>query len=183
MPLIRPGFALFAFVMILVAGVAGGQWLEDGAFAENSPWAKGNGIHGAVLMITDDPNGLFESWNRGAWSRQGPEVVETAVAARGDLVMGYVVLSGCAADAHGNCNASVAYTVYYPHGAIYGNHIGEAWADKPAPQPGHLLLSIANLGLHFDDDDPVGEYTIEAVITDHVAETELDLLQRITVVD
>ncbi len=82
-----------------------------------------------------------------------------------------VAFSGCAANANGNCDATVDYVLFNPEGDIYGDALNdvELWQDKPAVAPGMYELSVEYMGIVIDSDDPPGQYRLEATINDRVS--------------
>jgi len=175
--------ALALIVTFTLADTAYSQLRTNGELVQESPARKTVGDFGTMLMVTDDPDGLFEAWARPPSPEYGPNISEVSTAHRGDVVLAFVVFSGCAENSGGNCDANVKYTAYFPDGSMYGQHSGALWVGFPDPGKGSLQLSEGNLGLRIEPDDPFGIYRITADIVDNVSGAEFSLLTEITVVE
>lgn len=130
---------------------------------------------GAELVFTDKPDELFA-----AWVKPGPAVriSETPIAVRGIPIVGVIFFAGCAADARGLCNATVQFTARTRDGKPWGDPIdAELWVEKPGPEKGQMQLSVGNMGIIIDPDDPLGEYTVRAEILDKVSKKKM-MLER-----
>lgn len=172
--------------MLALAGVtttAIPQWRKGGEEVPDTEWRKSSGDFGAMLLVTSDPEGFFEAWNRPPSPDYKPVIKTAEEAHRGDSVVGVVLFIGCKADESGNCRADMDLRLLYPDGSVYGEFEGaELWIDKPAPAPGHLQVSVGNLGLRVEPDDPYGTYRFEAIVRDRVANTTLELKQYLEIV-
>lgn len=173
-------------VLILSAGSTNAQWNdgEERRPAPDTPWRASSGDFGAMLLITNDPDGFFEQWNKPPSPDYKPSMSTVTEAERGDVVMGIILFSGCGADQAGNCNSQVDFKVYKPDGSIYSEHSnGELWSNKPAIPQGSLQVSVSNLGFKVELDDQLGEYRIEAVVRDMNSKNRLELVQTIRIED
>ena len=159
------------------------QWRSNGGLEEDNPSSVAAGDFGASLMLTDDHNGLFEAWNRPPSPDYGPNISVVDSAERGDIILAFVIFTGCEEDLDGHCNLTVEYSAYFPDGEDYGEHSGELWVGKPDPGIGSLQLSEGNLGLRIEADDPFGEYRIVAKIVDKVSGANYSLETTLTVVE
>jgi len=137
-----------------------------------------------MLLITNDPDGFFEQWNRPQSPGYKPNMSTVSEAKRGDTVMAIILFSGCGADKTGNCNSQVDFKVYNPDGSLYSEYNnGELWSNKPAIPQGSMQVSVINLGFKIELDDQLGEYRIEAVVRDLNAKKRLKLKQTIRIKD
>lgn len=180
--------SLVAAVVAVILGLsiveyAHSQWRIDGNVIEEGPSQKSVGDFAAMLRVTDDPQGLFSSWEAVESSEHGPSYSEVSSVRRGDVVMALIVFTGCAEGADGNCDCSVKYTAYFPDGSVYGQHSGPMWVGHPDPGTGFLQLSEGNLGLRFESDDPFGTYRITADVTDNISGQRISLSTQVTVTD
>lgn len=160
-------------LILLAVGPASAQWRQDGKVVPDSAWAKSAGDFGAQLVFTDKPDELFA-----AWEKPGPAVLysETATARRGAPIVGVIFFTGCKPDDKGNCRASVRFTAFSPDGKPYGHpQIAELWAGKPPPEKGSMQLSLGNIGIVIEPQDPLGDYKVKAEVVDMVAEKTLVL--------
>ena len=125
------------------------------------------------LVLTDEGEELLRAWAKGA-----PQVTLKSVetAKRGVFLTAIVLFSGCAADARGDCNATVDYVATKPDGSSYGeSKDAELWVGRPAPSPGASQLSVEYLGLVIDPPDPSGKYTVSAKVHDHIGKRTLSV--------
>lgn len=164
--------------ILLATNALGGNWKVDGKPVPDTSWAKSDGDFGAELVFTDKPDELFA-----AWEKPGPavQISETPVAVRGIPIVGVIFFAGCAADARGLCNATVRFTAKTPDGKPWGDPIdAELWVEKPGPEKGQMQLSVGNMGIIIDPDDPLGEYTVRAEILDKVSKKKMKLERTFT---
>ncbi|MGH8030396.1 MAG: hypothetical protein ACREO3_10720 [Arenimonas sp.] len=158
---------VLAASLALAPAIALGQWNENGKPMPDTAWAKSAGGFGAQLFFTDAPDALFA-----AWAVPGPLVQTTDVEriARGKPIVGVIIFAGCAADAAGNCNAIVTYSIRGPDGKAYGETLPtELWQGKPGPPTGQVQLAVGNIGVVIEPEDLLGTYTVRAEITDTVS--------------
>ena len=162
----------------LAAFSVAATWKENGKPVPDTSWAKSDGDFGAELVFTDKPDELFA-----AWEKPGPSVLisETPTAYRGTPIVGVVFFSGCAVDKSGNCNATVRFTAQTPDSKPWGKPLdAELWVGKPGPGKGYMQLSVGNMGIVIDSDDPLGVYSIRAEINDKVAKKKMVLERTFT---
>jgi hypothetical protein len=159
------------------------QWKTDGRIEKDSLNSVSDGDFGASLMLTDDANGLFEAWDHPPSRDYGPNISVVDSAERGDIILAFVIFTGCEDDSTGNCNLTVRYTAYFPNGSVYGELSGSLWVGRPSPGSGPLQLSEDNLGLRIEADDPFGEYRIVAEIADKVSGSNFSLETMLNVVE
>ena len=57
----------------------------------------------------------------------------------------------------------------------------ELWKDKPAPPVDVMQLSVANLGIVIEPNDPAGTYTVKARVSDLNAAQSVELVQQFVV--
>ena len=177
-------YVLAVLIVGCTAMVADAQWREGGEAVPDTEWSKSDGDLGAMLLVTDDPEGFFERWDHPPSPDYKPTLTTVSTVNRGDTVVAVVVFTGCAANADGNCQSEVDFTVLFPDGTVYEElKDGELWTDKPAPSVPRLQVSMANLGLRIEDDDPFGTYRMIAVVRDNVADRQLKLVQKVEVVE
>jgi hypothetical protein len=179
-------FLPLATAFILYAGFASAQWYEgegeDRTLASSEPSQGSDGDMGAMVFMTNDPEGFFKQWNKPPSPDYKPSIATVSEAQRGDVVMAVVLFSGCKPDQNGKCNSQVDFRVINPDGSIYSDLSGgELWVNKPAIPKGSLQLSVDNLGFKVELDDQLGEYRIEVAVRDLVSSSELNLLQTIVV--
>jgi hypothetical protein len=176
---------LIALILVFMHGVtADAQWRSSGEVVEDEAWRKENGDFAAMLILTNKPDEFFAAWDQPPDPDYKPELELATTAVRGDTVVAVVIFSGCKSNDEGNCNSTVDFRLLRPDGSEYAHHKdGELWTDKPAPAYGQLQVSIANLGFIVEDDDPFGEYTLQANVRDLVAKKSVQLEQVIEIIE
>ena len=156
----------------LITGIRA-EWKENGKVVPDTPWAKSAGDFGAQVVFTDKPDELFA-----AWEKPGPVALysQTTTAKRGVPIVAVIFFVGCAPDDHGQCNAGVRFSAFTPDGKPWGDAIdAELWVGKPAPQKGQMQLSVGNMGIVIDPDDPLGTYKVKAEVVDKVSKKTIVL--------
>jgi hypothetical protein len=149
------------------------QWNEGGAPVPNTSWRKSEGDFGAMLVLTDKPDEFFRAWET---ETPGASIAATEVARRGSPVVGVVVFTGCAPNENGLCDATVVYTVIKPDGTVYDKpQEGELWIGKRPPAKYVLQLSLGNMGVVIEPEDPLGRYLMHAEVRDRVSGKVLHL--------
>ena len=152
------------------------------ALSQEPQWKNASGGFGAVLLVTHDWPGFFATRHESPPVDYLSRIRTTSKVQRGEMVVAAVIFYGCAADDAGNCSSSMELQLRRPDGSIYGGYENlELW-DGPAPPEGRWEASTATLGLVVEPDDPLGTYTFEAVLRDHVARRVLKLSQTVEVV-
>ena len=170
-------------VILLCAGgsLGAGTWKNNGKPVPDTAWSKSDGDFGAQLVFTDKPDELFA-----AWEKPGVAVVysETPNAVRGKAIVGVIFFAGCAVDRRGNCDATVRFTARSPNGKPYGEPIeAELWVGKPPPGKDQMQLSVGNMGIVIEPDDPLGVYAVKAEITDKIAKKRMVLERSFTALE
>lgn len=168
--------------MLLGAGLgAQAQWNQDGVPVADDASRKSAGDFGAMLVFTDRPEEFLAAWERVGAAAPVPAAERVA---RGKRLAGFVVFTGCAADAAGKCNAVVTFKLLKPDGSSYGDgDRGELWVGKPAPRKNELQLSVGGMVFVFDPADPLGRYTMIADIEDLVSGKKLHLEKTFAAVE
>ena len=168
--------------MLLGAGLgAQAQWNQDGVPVADDASRKSAGDFGAMLVFTDRPEEFLAAWERVGAAAPVPAAERVA---RGKRLAGFVVFTGCAADAAGKCNAVVTFKLLKPDGSSYGDgDRGELWSGKPAPRKNQLQLSVGGMAFVPDPGDPLGRYTMIADIEDLVSGKKLHLEKTFVAVE
>lgn len=168
-----------AIVLLFWASVASAQWNHNGQQAPDESWRKSKGKFGAMLLLSDNPEQFMADWEK----TNPPEISTTERAERGKPIVAFVIFAGCK-EVEAACNSTVDFVVLRPDGTEYASHQGgELWKGKPAPPEGRIQLSVANLGVRIEPQDPPGKYTIKAAVHDLNARETIELVQHFTVAD
>jgi len=164
-----------------VTSVVKAEWKQNGKVVPDTPWAKSAGDFGAQVVFTDKPDDLFSTWEK-----PGPVVVysQTTTAKRGVPIVAVIFFVGCTPDDHGQCNAVVRFTAFTPDGKPWGEAVdAELWVGKPPPQKGQMQLSVGNMGIVIDPDDPLGTYKVKAEVVDKDAKKTILLERTFTAIE
>ena len=157
-----------------------------------------NGFSG-YLTLADDPREQIQRWLDPV---EIETLSAMPTMKRGKTMGAFVELRGCKQSAQGICNARVNYTIYKPDGSIFATRaVGQReilWKKQAPPAPhrsnpkprnsskkqgpkmGVEIASNRSKGLsrmHFKlwKIDPVGEYKVNAKITDLNADISFEL--------
>ena len=170
----------------MMSAISNGQWNEgfDQKPVENSEFRGTSGDFGAMLLVTNDPDGFFEEWNQPSAEGYAPSITTVDTAHRGDVVMALVLFSQCRANSIGNCDSSVDYKLIDPVGGTYGE-ISEAelWRNKEAPPKGSLQVSVDYMAFRVEPDDALGTYRFEVTVKDNISEDEIVLVQTVDITE
>jgi hypothetical protein len=162
--------------------IALGLVVTSPAFPESEPqWKTASGSFGAVLLVTDNAPRFFGGHEDAPSADALSRIRTTSKVRRGETVVGVVIFYGCAPDDAGNCRSSMQLRLRHPDGSVYGGYEPELW-NGAAPPAGTWQTSVGNLGFFVEPDDPLGTYTFEAVLRDHVSGRTLKLSQTVEVV-
>ena len=162
---------LLALLSLVAASPVLGQWNDNGEAVPDTAWRKSSGKFGVMLLLSDNPEQFMADWEK----PEPPNVTTTEVAQRGKPIVAFVIFVGCR-EVAGKCNSIADFVVLRPDGSEYTAEKGaELWRDKPAPAENHLQLSIANLGIVIEPNDPAGKYRVQVVARD------LNAMQTISV--
>lgn len=130
----------------------------------------------AKLLIVDDVDAFWKAWE----GPTPPHIATTSTVTLKRPVYAMIVFGGCAPAADGNCNLSVTYRIVAPNGSQYDEPVsGEAWKGPPAPVP-NLQASLASIGFRLEPQDALGDYVIQAELTDGVAISKLTISEIVT---
>jgi hypothetical protein len=151
------------------------QWKQNDQTGPVNPAQASKNGFGVLMLVTDDPAGFMKAWH----GPTPPQITTTERVMRGKPIETMLVFTGCRAASSGNCDVSVELSVTGPDGAIYGETLrGPIWQGPPAPQYA-LQLGQSGLGFILESHDKLGVYTLRAKVTDHVAETTVEVQQAI----
>jgi hypothetical protein len=136
-----------------------------------------------MLVVTGKYDQFIQEWRIPDSPTHRPAILVARTATRGTTVSAVVLFSNCQPSPNGNCSAEADFKVTKPDGTSYGEFkANELWKNA-APPVDVLILSPAVLGIHFEANDPLGEYTIETTVKDKVANRELVLRRQIKLLD
>jgi hypothetical protein len=170
--------ALVAAVPATAQQQGGFEWKQGGATAPPTPAQASRNGFGVFMLVTPDLDGFWEAWARPS----PPQIGTTDEVRRGRPVYAILLFSGCRPAPDGNCNVTAELSMTGPNGSPYGDTMrGLVWAGPPAPQY-RLQASESSLGFRLEPADPLGTYTLRAMVTDNVAGTTLSVEQPVRAV-
>ncbi len=143
----------------------------------NTDNIKAVGNFGAQLYLIDDPN-FFVDWRK----PETPTINPIDLAVRGRPLFTAIIFYGEAKDAGGLANVNYDVTVRRPDGTIYDKRDSMIGYQSLAPADDReLQLGRNYLSIVVGADDPAGTYSVEMVVHDKVARTDLTLKQTFVV--
>lgn len=152
-------------------------WWDNEGRAPNDPSRAARDGFGAMMLTTSDLEGFERAWT----SPTPPNLPVTGEARRGQPVHGMIIFFGCAAGADGSCNVTADFVFLRPDGSTYGEILQqEIWRAQPAQSP-NLQLGVSAAGLIVEPADPMGTWTIRAIVTDNVRRVTLRIERQIRV--
>jgi len=174
--------SLLLVCVLNVSAFAHAGWIDrSGNPMSDEPDRKSIGEYGAWLVLTDKESQAFTNWDTPS---EEVYIPSTEKIEKGKTLTALIVFSGCAADDNGNCNLLVKYNVLFPDGSVYADlPIQEAWIDKPVPVKRSLGLSVGYIQVVIEDDEPLGEYTVEATVVDGNMRKSLELKSHFLAVE
>lgn len=176
-------YGLPFLTLAFFAGLVSAGWREDGKPVPDTTWRKSAGDLGVMLMLTDDPEGFFEQWNRPPAPDYKPNLSSATETHRGGQVASLVIFMGCKSDNAGNCDLDADFRLLRPDGSVYGEQKNvEVWKARPAPPQPNLQVGVGVFGIKVEEDDPFGTYVFEVKVRDRNAKIELVLTQELKVV-
>jgi hypothetical protein len=134
---------------------------------------------GAMLLSTDNPEKFIKDWEQPT-----PEVsLSTSESVKlGKPFVVFIVFTGCGADEHGMADVTAEMFVIKPDEKISNITKGMEVCQNQAPPPKEQLqLSVGNLMVDFEPNDPDGVYEVRAKVTDRVKNVVLELKKKFTV--
>ncbi len=168
-------------LLLAVASPAMAQWRENGKVVEDDLWRRSDGDFGGMLLLTDQPDGFIEQWNRPAAPDYQPSIQTVSDASHGDVVAAMILFSRCGADFAGECRVVADFRVVRPDGGLYAEHEGAPVWKAAAPDGTALQLSETHLAFRIEPEDPDGVYEIHATVRDLVSSRVVHLVQRLRV--
>ena len=127
------------------------------------------GFVALAFLISDST--FFERWQR----PEPPEIRDDTRYNRGETAYPILIFQTDAVDESGNANLSYDLSVTKPDGSAYsGTPLTGVLAWEGAPPPAYSL-SLGQVNIVIEDDDPVGRYSVELTIHDNVRGTSAPL--------
>jgi hypothetical protein len=158
---------------ILVSVHAADSWQKDGMPAANTASMKSKGGFGAQLFLTQD-TGVFQKWN----TPEPPRIAPVTKARRDLPILTVLLFAGPGTDSSGHTDVTCDFIAYKPDGSVYGKQLNAVVWKRGYPANAGIQLSEGYMGIRIEPKDPVGAYTVEARVHDHIK--KLDLVLKTT---
>ena len=169
---------LLILVAYSVPSIAG--WIDgNGRNVPDRQDARSSNGFGVMFVLTADEVAFARAWSG---SVQRPVLQTTTSVQRGKSVSAMLLFSGCKPNAAGACNVSVKYRVAATDGTVQNVGPYSLW-QRVAPKPGIVELGDARLKIGTARNDPVGNCSISATLTDLNSGTSIDVSATLKVTD
>jgi len=159
------------------------KWKDkQGNIIEDTESIKSHGDFGAQLLLIGDEKTFFKNWNTPSHTVN----LDTISALnRGDSVITPIIFAGCTKNSEGKCHITVDYQMIQPDNKDYAVIPNMTIISPKMPVHSNDILE---LGLEypkfvFEPQDPTGQYTLHAKITDHIKGATITLTQHLTLYD
>jgi hypothetical protein len=121
------------------------------------------------------PNDFFEKWN----TPETPKMAVTKTAKRNIPISTVILFINPGVNEKNECDIVYDMVIKKPDGGVYADLKDvEVWCNKPAPPKNKIQLAVQNIGIDIENKDPLGKYTVYAVVKDRVKRAELSLHQE-----
>lgn len=131
-------------------------------------------------VATLDAAALMKTWGKpGTAARDGLTTSTT----RNQPLHSFIALSGCKADAAGQCHVVANFLILDPAGKRYSDADGISLYRGVPPAAGQSALGTASLGLHVKPGEAIGAYTAKVEVIDKNAGITLKTQQVLTVAE
>jgi hypothetical protein len=152
-------------------------WYVDGVPVADNPWRGHDGPFLAMLVLTDDPESVYDFWNTKPGNVPASSITHIAPGASVEAIVFFV---GCEPDRHGNCGVWGTATVRSPDGSLLADGMEvPLWVGRPPP-PGRAL-GISEHGIGMSNESLPGSYIFRMVVTDRIANRQVSLQRELTI--
>ena len=133
---------------------------------------------GGKMLVVDNPEAFWKAWE----GPTPPHINTVSTIALSRPVQAMLVFHGCRAGPDGNCRVKVTFSMTGPTGKPYGETLtGYAWRGPPAPGF-NLQASEASMGFELEPEDPLGQYLMQATLTDEIGGKTINLSEKVDAV-
>jgi hypothetical protein len=162
--------------------VASGEWHDlYGRLHPNSASIKGIGPLSTQLFFRKNHEDTLHNW---AQIGNAIFIPSETLVKRSEKIFPMVAFNGCTVGTDKKCNLSVKFKVITPAGAVSGETQElELW-QREAPNLKYVLLpGVGYLTVGFDSGDPLGHWSVEAIVSDKNSNSSLTLTSSFQVVE
>lgn len=170
-------------ILVLLASISYGEesvWFVNGKRAADTENVKSKDGFSAQLWVIRDFDNFFKQWN----SPETPYANLANHVKRNERISTLLVFMNPGINEKNQCDVVYDIVITAPDRTtvVMKQKDLNAWQDGiPAPQPDMLQVSPRNLVVKFEDNDPVGKYTVDAIVKDKVKNIEISLHKEFTV--
>ena len=136
------------------------------------------GSFAVTQVATIDAQALIRAWPASTPESRPPSQTATT---RNQPLHTFIGLTGCKADAAGQCQVVANFLILDPAGKRYSDADGISLYRSAPPARGQVVLGSASLGLHVKPGEALGNYTVRVETIDKVAGISLRTEQLIAV--
>jgi hypothetical protein len=165
---------LIGLMLTLASNAFSEGWINrDGTPVPDELNRKADGKFGAWLVLIDDEEKFFREWE----TTQATVQIETASRIeRNKFITAIVVFSGCSSNPEGGCDVSGSFEITQPDDSNYAFIPPQrAWPKNTPLAEGNLLMSQLYLRIRIEPGEPLGIYTVRAILEDLMTGKELIL--------
>jgi hypothetical protein len=163
MPMPRCVFHIATIILLFL--------LLQPAIAQTQPTPlEAKGFKG-LLALSEDL-AFYEKWK----SPMIPDIRNAREVGRGKKLLVILTFANAGSDETGNGNVTFTFAMKRPDGTLAFQHKDvDALGKRPPAAVGMWMLSQQPMTISFDGEEPSGEYTFYATLTDHVKKATLPL--------
>lgn len=164
----------FVFFLSLVSGFPykSEAWMINGKDeVDNGENVKEKEGLGTMLWLIK-PNDFFEKWD----TPETPKLEVTKEVKRNVPISAVVLFVNPGVNDEGKCDLVYDMIIRKPDGTVYADLKDlEGLQNKSASLKNSIQLAVQNVGIMIEDKDPLGKYTVDAVVKDKVKKVEVPL--------
>lgn len=135
----------------------------------------------ATLVLAEDKAAFQDVWDRPPTARQ-PAIWTLDKVACSETAYAFVLFSGCAPDATGDCLLVASLEVLKSDGSTFVNVPDIPLWKSPPQTPTHLQMAEQSMEIAIDEEEPLGIYNIQCKVCDQNAQHCVELLLPIELV-
>lgn len=140
---------------------------------------KSVGDFNVELLLTKKHQEFLDNWEKPI---KDVPIVPAYLAHPSEEVTALLLMTNCAANKKGECHVTVDLSLFKPDGSAYGAFKkAEMWWDKPASREGVLILGVTYMVFVIEPNDPLGDYSFFATITDDISGIAINLESKLSV--
>jgi hypothetical protein len=166
---------IFLFLILLMVvshplNAAESSWLNNGKPMQDTENEKSKDGFGVSLWLTSDD--INEQWNK----PEVPKITVTKRVKRNKPVYIAIMFIYPSVNEKGECDITADILIRQPDGKVYADIKDfKIWKDRPAPPKDNIQLAEGSITIIIEDAEPLGSYSIDALVKDGVKQITLPL--------